>query len=107
MAFIATLAYELDPSAAPDARRLVRAELCGRRWQDRHEGRLMPAGCLWIRRTAGPGETVDDLKRACERELLEAVAAVAATGRPVALRRAWVQVSGAGTFGLLATGQRE
>ena len=40
MAFVATLTYELDPSTAPDARKLLRAELCGRRWQDRHEGRL-------------------------------------------------------------------
>lgn len=101
MAFIATLTYELDPGVSPDARKLLRAELCGRRWQDRWEGRLMPAGCLWIRRTAGPGETVDDLKLACERELMEAAAAVEATGRPTRVRRAWVQVAGAGTWGLL------
>jgi len=102
MAFIATLTYELDPETTPETRRLLRAELCGRRWQDRFEGRLMPAGCLWIRRTAPPGETVDDLKRTCERELLEAAAAVASTGRAARVRRAWVQVAGAGTWGLLA-----
>lgn len=101
MAFIATLTYELDPATSPDARKLVRAQLCGRRWQDRWEGRLMPAGCVWIRRTAGAGETVDDLKLQCERELREAIAAVEATGRTAALRRAWIQVSGAGTWGLL------
>lgn len=101
MAFVATLTYELDPTTEPEARKLLRAEMCGRRWQDRHEGRLMPAGCLWIRRTAPPGETVDDLKRTCERELRDAAAAVVATGRTLRVRRAWVQVAGAGTWGLL------
>jgi hypothetical protein len=106
MAFVATLTYELDPSTTPEARKMVRAELCGRRWQDRWEGRLMPAGCLWIRRTTEPGETVDDLMRHCERDLNDAAAAVEATGRSAHVRRAWVQVSGAGTWGLLATPAR-
>jgi hypothetical protein len=102
MAFVATMTYELDPATSPDARKLLRAELVGRRWQDRWEGRLMPAGCVWIRRTTQPDETVDDLMKHCERELHAAAAAVEATGRPTRVKRAWVQVSGAGTWGLLA-----
>ena len=99
--FFATLCYELDPATAPDARKLLRAELVGRRWRDRHRERSMPAGALWIQREAGAEETTDDVHRACAADLGRAVAAVVATGRPVAVRRAWVQVAGAGTFGLV------
>jgi len=105
MAFVATMTYELEPATSVEARKLLRAELVGRRWQDRWEGRLMPAGCVWIRRTTQPEETVDDLMKHCERELLSAAAAVEATGRPTRVKRAWVQVSGAGTWGLLAVPQ--
>ena len=99
--FIATLSYELTPATAPDARKLLRAELVGRRWQDRCEGALMPAGTVWIRRSAEPEHTTDDVHEACGRDLFAAVAAVAATGRSIALVRAFVQVSGAGTYGLV------
>src|SRR5688500_17955556 len=99
------MTYELDPATSLDTRNLLRAELVGRRWQDRWEGKLMPAGCLWIRRTAQGDESVDDLKRHCERELLAAAAAVEATGREARVKRAWVQVSGAGTWGLLAVSE--
>lgn len=102
MAFVATMTYELDFSATAEARKLLRAELVGRRWQDRWEGRLMPANCVWIRRTAQGDETVDELMKHCERELFAAAAAVEAMGRPTRVKRAWVQVSGAGTWGLLA-----
>ena len=100
MTFFATMVYELDPLTAPDARKLLRAELCGRRWNDRFDGNLMPASALWIQRTAEPGENVDHLKAKCVRELEDAVTAVA-TKRPIKLIRAWVQIAGAGTWGLV------
>jgi hypothetical protein len=61
----------------------------------------MPAGTVWIRRSAEDPQTVDDIHAACARELHAAVAAVAQTGRSIRLIRAWVQVSGAGTSGLV------
>jgi hypothetical protein len=101
--FIATMSYDLHASTAPDARKLMRAELVGRRWKDRsNDGALMPAGTVWIKRSAGPGETVDDLHAACARDLRAAVAAVAATGRDITLVRAWVHVSGSGAYGPVA-----
>lgn len=101
MAFVATLAYELDPSTSATAAKLLVAELVGRRYHDRFEGRRMPANTLWIKRNAEPGETVDDLKRKCGVELAAAAAAVARAGLPIRVVRAWAQVTGAGTFGLL------
>jgi hypothetical protein len=100
--FFATLVYELDPSTEADARKLLRAEMVGRRWQDRADGRPLPGTALWIRRAAGPSETTDDVHRACGEDLLSSIAAVERGGRRVTLRRAWVQVAGAGTYGLLA-----
>lgn len=99
--FVGTLAYELDASTPVEAARLLRAELVGRRYMDRYEGKKMPANCLWIRRNLDPGETVDDLADKSRKELNAAVAAVAAAGLPIRLVRGWVQVSGAGTFGLV------
>lgn len=99
--FIATLSYELHPSTDPDAAKLLRAELVGRRWQDRHEGMKMPANTVWIRRSAEPQQSTDDLHAACAADLHAAVAAVARTGRKITLLRAWCQVSGAGTHGLV------
>ena len=101
MAFIATLVYELDPTTPPEAQKLLRAELVGRRYNDRYEGKRLPANAVWIRRTTGEGETVDDLKLRCGQELGAAVAAVARAGLAIRLVRAWVQVAGAGTYGLL------
>lgn len=99
--FVATLVYELDGSTSKDAHKLLRAELVGRRYNDHYEGKPMPASCLWIRRNTEPGETVDHLLAKCERELFAAVAAVEKRGLPIRLVRAWVQVSGAGTWGLI------
>lgn len=107
MAFIATVVYELDPTSPPEAHKLLRAELVGRRYNDRYEGKRLPNSAVWIRRTAGAGETVDDLKARCAEELRAAVAAVARAGLPIRLVRAWVQVTGAGTFGLVETSQVE
>jgi hypothetical protein len=100
MSFIATMSYELHPETEPDAAKLLRAELVGRRWQDRHEGRKMPANTVWIRRSAEPGQTVDDVHAACAADLHKAVQAVAGMGRRIAVLRAWIQVAGAGTHGL-------
>ncbi len=98
-AFFATLTYELHPSTEADAAKLLRAELVGRRWQDRWEGGRLPANTVWIRRSAGEDENVDHVQAACATDLHKAAAAVAATGRKIAVVRAWVHVSGGGTFG--------
>jgi hypothetical protein len=104
MSFIATLVYELHPGTEPDAAKLLRAELVGRRWQDRHEGARMPANALWIKRSAEPEHTTDDVHAACAEDLRKAVAAVTGMGKRIGLVRAWVQVTGAGTFGLVPLG---
>jgi hypothetical protein len=106
MTFFATMVYELDPLTAPDARKLLRAELAGRRWNDRFDGHLMPDCTVWIRREADPGENVDHLKAKCVRELYDAVQAVSAL-RPIKLVRAWVQIAGAGTWGLVLPDPKE
>ncbi len=101
MSFLVTLAYELHPQTEPDAAKLLRAELVGRRWQDRHNGEKMPANCLWMARSAEPKQTTDDLQAASAADVYKAVAAVAAMGKKIALLRAWVQVTGSGTHGLI------
>jgi hypothetical protein len=101
MPFIATMAYELHPQTEPDAAKLLRAELVGRRWQDRQNGEKMPANCLWMARSAEPHHTTDDLHAACAEDLYRAVAAVSGMGKKIALLRAWVQVTGSGTHGLI------
>jgi hypothetical protein len=100
--FYATMSYELSPATPAEARKLLRAELCGRKWNDRARAMLMPASAVWAIKTAGDEETTDDVHAACARELGEAAAAVARTGRPIQVVRAWIHVSGAGTFGLAA-----
>lgn len=97
--FVATMTYELSPSTSNDARKLLRAELVGRRWHDRYDSAPVPANMVWIKRNTGPGETTDHLHTACSRELLDAAAAVARRGLSIHVVRAWVHVSGAGTFG--------
>lgn len=98
--FYATMSYELHPTTPPEARKLLRAELVGRKWQDRARALLMPASTVWAIRMAGADETTDDIHAACARDLRDAAAAVARTGRPIQVVRAWIHVSGAGTFGL-------
>ncbi len=102
--FTATLAYELSPSTAPEAKKLLVAELVGRRYNDRFEGKELPAGCVWIRRSKAEHETVDDLARRVQAELEDAVRAVARAGLTIKLVRGWVQVSGAGTWTLIEPG---
>jgi hypothetical protein len=99
MVFVATLTYELHPQTEPDAAKLLRAELVGLRWEDRFEGERLPANTVWMKRTAEPGQTVDDVHAACGADLHRAVASVTRTGKKIALVRGWVQVAGAGTYG--------
>jgi hypothetical protein len=99
--FIATLSYELHSQTDADAAKLLRAELVGHRWLDRFEGERMPANTLWIKRTAEAGQTTDDVHTACGNDLRRAIAAVARMGKRIALVRAWVQVTGAGSYGLV------
>lgn len=93
------MSYELSPATSDDARKLLRAELVGRRWQDRCKGTPLPSNTLWIRRSAGPDDTTDTLHTLCARELVDAMEAVSRRGLPIAVQRAWIFVSGAGTYG--------
>ncbi|MEZ4301129.1 MAG: hypothetical protein R3B70_39700 [Polyangiaceae bacterium] len=99
--FFATMSYELDPKTPPEARKLLRAELVGRVWQDRALALLLPSNTVFARKTAAEDETTDDVHAACARDLRDAAAAVARTGRPIRLLRAWIHVSGGGTSGLV------
>jgi hypothetical protein len=99
--FIASMSFELHPDTPAEARKLLRAELAGRRWLDRINGPMMPAQTVWMQRKAPEEHTTDDVHDACSRELLAAVDAVARSGRRIALVRAFVQVSGSGTYGLV------
>lgn len=99
--FIAMMSYELSKDTEADARKMLRAELVGRRWDDKCKGLPMPAGTVWMRRGAPPGYGVDRLYEDCDTELKEAVAAVQARGLRIALVRGFAFVSGAGTCGLL------
>src|SRR5690349_10641272 len=99
--FIATMAYDLHPQSDPDAAKLVRAELAGRRWLDRVDGQKLPANMVWMKRPWEEGVTTDAVQAACAQDLFRAVAAAAATGRRVLLQRVFVQVTGSGSFGLV------
>ena len=101
MAFVATLLYELHPQTDADAAKLLRAELVGHRWQDRYEGEKMPANSLWMKRSGEPHHTTDDVHAACVEDLHKAIATVAGMGKKIVLLRAWVQVTGSGTYGLV------
>jgi hypothetical protein len=101
MYVLVTMAYELAPQTEPDAAKLLRAELAGRRWLDRHEGERMPAHTVWMKRTLPPGQTTDDLQATAAQDLRTAVAAVAGMGRRIGLARVFVQVTGAGSFGVV------
>ena len=88
--FFATLVYELDATTDADTRKLLRAELVGRRWQDRSDGKLMPSNALWMRRSAGDDETTTDLGtdgRAALGDLEVAVDSVRRRRRTFRLRR--------------------
>ena len=101
MSFVATVVYELDPSTSPEAQKLLRAELVGRRYNDRYEGKLLPRNTVWIQRGAAEGEFVDALMDRCAGELRSAVAAVAKMGFPIRLVRGWIHISGGGAWGTI------
>jgi hypothetical protein len=102
--FIATMTYELSPETPSDARKLLRAELVGRRWQDRVKDQRMPRHTVWIKRSAEENQTTNDLHDKCAEELREAARAVARSGRPIRVLRAFIQVAGGGTHGLTPDG---
>lgn len=100
--WLVTMSYELEPTAAPEVKKLLRAELAARRWQERSHDYALPRGCVWMRRPMRDAdEIVDDVHAACGRELREAAEAVAARGLACRVERAWVHVSGGGMVGLL------
>ena len=101
MWFYVTMAYELHPQTEPDAVKLLRAELVGRRWQDTYNGERMPANAVWMKRSVEDHHTTDDAHAASAADLYKAVAAVVGMGKKIALRRAWVQVTGAGSIGIV------
>ena len=94
------MVYVVHPDTPPEARKLLRAHLVGRRWHDRFEGAPMPSNTLWMRLSAADSDTTDDVHAACARDLRDAVAAAAQMGRQIKVLRVWIQVSGAGTYGL-------
>lgn len=102
--FVATVVYEFAPSTEPKAQKLFRAEMVGRRYKEQWEGLPLPKNTLWIRRTAEPSETVDDLKERCRLEVVGAAGAVRKAGLAIDLPAVWVHVMGGGTFGLVDAG---
>jgi hypothetical protein len=103
--FIASLSYELSADTSEDARKLLRAELVGRRWRDRERERRMPRQALFcIRNVTDDKQTTDTLHALCATELRQAAAAVAAAGLPIKVLRAFIHVAGAGTYGLTPEG---
>ncbi len=61
----------------------------------------MPHNALWVEKTAGDKDTTREVHDACARDVKDALAAVAKAGLPIELLRAWIQVSGGGTFGMM------
>ncbi len=102
--FTASMSFELSADTPPQARQLLIAELVGRRWQERIGERRLPRYTLLLRRSLGDDETTDDLHRRCAVDLRNAARAVVAAGLPLRVRRAFIQVSGAGTYGLTDEG---
>ncbi len=100
--FIVTVAYELKGGASEESAKLLRAELVSRGFRDTQGERALPKNSVWAQRPLGEDDTTDALHDACTRDLRLAAAAVRATGRTLELTRAWIQVSGGGTYGLAA-----
>ncbi len=100
--FVCSMSYELARDSADEARKLLRAELVGRRWQDKVGDRPLPSGTVWIHRSAGDDDTTNQVHDACTRDLKSAAEAVRKTGLELKVLRAWIHVSGGGTYGLAA-----
>jgi hypothetical protein len=98
--FYVTMSYELSPTTPPEARKLLRAELVGRKWNDRYKAALMPSSTLWIARAMGEDDTTDEVHAACVQDLREAVRAVAQKGLSIQVVRAWLHIAGGGAFGM-------
>lgn len=98
--FIASMTFEVSPATAEPARRLLVAELVGRRWFDRVRDRRMPQNCLWTKKKIGPDQNTSHIHRACAEELETCAARVRDRGHTLEVRRAFIQVAGGGTYGL-------
>jgi hypothetical protein len=53
-----------------------------------------------MNRSAADGETTSDVHDACAEDLKQAAEAVATNGQTIKVLRAWIQVSGGGSYGL-------
>ncbi len=102
--FYCSMVYDVSRETPTDARKLLRAELVGRRWHDRVRDRLVPKSAVWIDRKVSDEQTTDDVHTLCAEDLREAALAVSATGRHIKVLRAWIQVAGGGTYGLAPEG---
>lgn len=100
--FIATISYDVSPQASEQARKLLLAEMVGRRWLQECKGRKLPTNTLWCQRTVKAEATTRTVFHDCTEDLKKAVSAVRRSGREMAVRRVWVQVSGAGSYGVAA-----
>lgn len=98
--FIASMTFELGPGTSEPARRLLVAELVGRRWFDRVRERRMPKNCLWTKKKIGPDQNTGHIHTACAEELEACAERVRARGHELSVRRAFIQVAGGGTYGL-------
>jgi hypothetical protein len=99
------MSYEVSADTSDDAKKLLRAELVGRRWRDRERDRIMPRQAVFcVRNVSDDRQTTDTLHTLCATELRDAAAAVARAGLPIRITRAFIHVAGAGTFGLAPEG---
>jgi hypothetical protein len=98
--FIASMSYDVSDDTPAAARKLLRAELVGRRWHDRVRDRLMPQSAVWMERVASEGETTSLVHDQCAEDLRRAAAAVEQRGLTCRVTRAFIQVSGGGSYGL-------
>jgi hypothetical protein len=102
--FTASMSFDLSSDTTPEARQLLIAELVGRRWKDRLKKRRMPLNTLFIQKGIDDDKNTSDLHDMCAEDLRNASRAVAKMGKPIGVLRAFIQVSGGGTYGLAAEG---
>jgi hypothetical protein len=102
--FTASMSYELGADTSAEARKLLLAELAGRRWRDRLKERHLPSQTLVLSRSLDDDQTTNDLHDMCASDLRDAARSVQRMGRAIQVLRAFIQVSGAGTHGLAPVG---